>query len=211
MKVSRLASLPTRLARDTSGIGIVEFALTLPLVVALSMGALELSNLALTHMRVSQIALTVADNAGRVTTRIDEDDIEEVFAGAALVGEPIEFEENGRVVLSSLQHNGLEDPDEGQMINWQRCFGDLDVDPAYGAQDDGRDDASLVGMGPAGAEIQSLEGTAVMFVEVSYQYRPVIGGVIAPRTLRYESAFIVRGRTEHDITNTDSGPVDNCA
>jgi hypothetical protein len=198
------------LAADCSGVGIIEFALTIPLVTALALGGIELANLALTHMRVSQIALTVADNAGRVTTRIDEADIDEVFAGAELVGEPIDFAENGRVVLSSLQHNDLEDEDEGQMINWQRCFGDLDVDPAYGEQDDGKEDGSLQGMGPAGREIQSVPNTAVMFVEVSYQYAPVIGGVIEPRILRYESAFIVRGRTEHDITNARSGAVSNC-
>lgn len=198
------------LASDCSGIGIVEFALTIPLVVALSMGGIELANLALTHMRVSQIALTVADNAGRVTVQIDEGHINEVFAGARLVGEPIDFEENGRVVLSSLQHNGLEDEDEGQMINWQRCFGDLDVEPAYGVEDDGREDDSLQGMGPAGQEIQSVEGTAIMFVEVSYRYTPIVGGVMEPRTLRYESAFIVRGRTEHNITNGAGVTVNSC-
>lgn len=198
------------LASDCSGIGIIEFALTIPLVVAMAMGGIELANLALTHMRVSQIALTVADNAGRVTTRIDEGNIAEVFAGARLVGEPIEFKEKGRVVLSSLQHNGLEDGDEGQMINWQRCFGDLDVDPAYGEQDDGRDDGSLQGMGPTGQAIQSVPNTAVMFVEVSYEYTPVIGGVMEPRILRYESAFIVRGRTEHNITNGAGVTVRSC-
>ncbi len=208
-RLARKRPLPG-LVSDRSGIGIVEFALTVPLVVALSMGGIELANLALTHMRVSQIALTVADNAGRVTTRIDEGDIDEVFAGAQLVGETIDFEENGRVVLSSLQHNGLEDDDEGQMVNWQRCFGDLDVDPSYGVQGDGRTDGSLQGMGPAGREIATVEGTAVMFVEVSYQYTPIIGSVIAPRTLRYESAFIVRGRTEHNITNGSGGPVNSC-
>lgn len=198
------------LASDCSGIGIIEFALTIPLVVGMAMGGIELANLALTHMRVSQIALTVADNAGRVTTRIDEGNIAEVFAGARLVGEPIDFEENGRVVLSSLQHNELADENEGQMINWQRCFGDLDVVPAYGVQDDGREDDSLQGMGPAGQQIQSVPNTAVMFVEVSYRYTPVIGGVMAPRILRYESAYIVRGRTEHNITNGAGVPVSAC-
>jgi hypothetical protein len=93
---------------------LVEFALSLPLVVALGVGGIELANFALTNVRVNQIALSVADNAGRVTSRIDEANIVEVFAGARVTGEPINFQENGRIVLSSLEHNGLDDDDEGR-------------------------------------------------------------------------------------------------
>ena len=31
----------------------------------------------------------------------------------------------------------------GQMINWQRCWGDLEVAPAYGEEGTGRDDDAL--------------------------------------------------------------------
>ena len=190
---------------------LVEFALSLPLVVALGVGGIELANSALTNVRVNQIALSVADNAGRVTSRIDEANIVEVFAGARVTGEPINFQENGRIVLSSLEHNGLDDDDEGQVINWQRCWGELDdVEPSYGVEEDGREDGSLPGMGPAGRQISSLEGTAVMFVEVSYRYTPLIGGFVTPRMIRYESAFIVRGRTENDISNSATLPVATC-
>ena len=203
-----------RIWRDHRGVSIIEFALSLPVLLILILGGLETANFALAHLRVSQIAMTVADNAGRVETRIDESNIREIFAGAELVGQAIDFEANGRVILSSLQPNNLSGADSGQMINWQRCFGRLaDASPAYGVEGDGRMDNALAsGLGPAGNQIQSAPGTAIMFVEATYDYRPLIAGLnmIGPRQIRYESAFNVRSRTNHALSNTMRIAVGNC-
>lgn len=200
------------LARSQSGLALIEFAFSLPILLSLLLGGLEVANFALAHLRVNQIAMTVADNAGRVRTSIDEAHVYEVFAGADLVGQSIDFPENGRIVLSSLEPNGKSDTDAGQMINWQRCHGSLAVAPRYGVQGDGRNDSSLVdGIGPVGNKITSAEGTAVMFVEVTYQYQPIIvGDLLGPRRIHYESAFNVRERTNQDITNTQNLPLNSC-
>ena len=203
-----------RIWRDCRGVSIIEFALTLPILLMLILGGLETANYALAHLRVSQIAMTVADNAGRVETRIDEANIFEVFAGAELVGQAIDFEANGRIVLSSLQPNNLPGADEGQMINWQRCFGSLaGVTPVYGVEDDGRTDNALAGgLGPSGNQIVSAPGTAVMFVEATYDYQPLVAGLnmIGTRQIRYESAFNVRSRTNHELSNTTGLAVRSC-
>lgn len=194
-----------RLGPDERGLAFVEFALMAPILLFLTLGGLELANYALTHLKVNQIAMTVADNAGRVTTGIDEANVYEVFAGASVIGESMDFQENGRIVLSSLQDNGKKNSEHGQMINWQRCWGELDVDPAYGVEDDGRGDDSLEdGMGPPGNRIVSVPGTAVMFAEVSYEYQPLISASVLPMEpmIRHESAFNVRGRQNNDISNT---------
>jgi hypothetical protein len=194
-----------RLRRDEHGLAFIEFAFMAPILLFLTLGGLELANYALTHLKVNQIAMTVADNAGRVTTGIDEANVYELFAGAGVIGESMDFEGHGRIVLSSLQDNGKKKKDHGQMINWQRCWGDLDVDPAYGVEDDGRENASLKdGMGPIGNKIVSIPGTAVMFAEVTYEYQPLISASIMPveATIRHESAFNVRGRQNNDISNT---------
>ncbi len=190
----------------------MEFAFVAPLLLVLIFVGLEIANYALAHLRVSQIAVTVADNAGRVTTGIDEANIYEVFAGAESIGGPINFGENGRIILSSLQHNGQRGSDEGQMINWQRCWGDLDQDPLYGEEGDGEDDDSLKdGIGPAGNRIGSVEGTAVMFVEASFEYQPLLDlGIFDAPAIRYESAFNVRGRLNNNITNATSLSVMSC-
>lgn len=204
----RLRGLP----RSDSGLALTEFALSLPILLVLLLGGLETANFALTHLRVNQIAMTVADNAGRVRTGIDESHIYEVFAGADLAGQSIDFAKNGRITLSSLQPNGKTDGNAGQMINWQRCHGELDVDPAYGAEGLGRNDNALAdGMGPAGNKIASAPGTAVMFVEVTYQYRPLFWTAgMASQRIRYESAFNVRERTNQNLTNTQRLALNGC-
>jgi len=200
------------LARSTSGLALTEFAFSLPILLVLLLGGLETANFALTHLRVNQIAMTVADNAGRVRTGIDESHIYEVFAGADLAGQSIDFTEHGRITLSSLQPNGQTGGNAGQMINWQRCHGELDVDPAYGAEDLGRTTSVLAdGMGPDGNRIVSAPGTAVMFVEVTYQYEPLFWKTGMDNTfIRYESAFNVRERTNQNLTNTQTLATNSC-
>lgn len=197
--------IPSGLRRDERGVAFVEFALIAPVILFVILGGLEVVNYALAQLKVNQIAMTVADNAGRVTTGIDEANVYEVFAGADVIGKSMDFKQHGRIVLSSLQDNGQNGGKHGQMINWQRCWGDLGTAPAYGTQGLGRkDDALEAGMGPAGNKITSVPGTAVMFVEVSYDYQPLISDTILPvaGTMRRESAFNVRGRQNNDISNT---------
>ena len=203
----RLPALLHRLARDEEGLAFIEFAFIGPILLFMTLAGLELVNYALAHLKVNQIAMTVADNAGRVTTGIDEANVYEVFAGADSIGGSMNFEANGRVVLSSLQDNGRNGSNNGQMINWQRCWGDLDVDPAYGVEDDGRNDSSLdEGLGAGTNKITSVPGTAVMFVEVTYEYQPLISDTILPVAgqIRHESAFNVRGRQNNNLSNTQS-------
>lgn len=212
MLTRKLPCLPTAIGRDSRGIAMTEFALSLPVVLALALGGLEVTNIALAHLRVSQIATTTADNAGRVMTQMDETDIDEIFAGADAVGQSIAIDRNGRVVLSSIQDNGRPGNGRGQMIGWQRCKGAKNKAPAYGRENAGRNDASLRdGVGPPGRKIIAPIGSAVMFVEVTYDYQSLItNNLIGPLEIRYESAFPVRERTELGITNTRGRPVKSC-
>ena len=198
--------------KDSEGVAMIEFAFIAPFFLTLIVGGLELTNLALTHLRVSQMAMTVADNAGRVAAGIDEANIYEVFTGADIIANNIDFERDGRMVLSSLEENGQAGDNRGQTIRWQRCWGDLAVPSAYGAQGKGKNDSSLAsGMGAPGNRIASAPNTVVMFVEVTYQYRPLIWSELSnPTTIRYESAFNVRGRQNNEISNTQRLPVKTC-
>ncbi|WFL76465.1 pilus assembly protein [Altererythrobacter arenosus] len=204
--IARARHLLRRIWREDSGVAFIEFAYAAPVFLVLILVGIETANLALAHLRVSHLAMTVADNAGRTTSGVDEAHVYEVFAGAGVIGSGIEFEENGRLVLSSLEHNGRNGGNEGQTIVWQRCWGDLDIDPAYGVQGDGADDDSLPdGLGEPGNQIMALPDTAVMFVEATYDYQPIVGtGWFTPPQIRYESAFNVRGRMNNNITNTQS-------
>lgn len=198
-----LKTLKRRLKDDTAGVAMVEFALIAPVMAMLIVGGLELANFAVTHMRVSEIANTVSDNAGRVTNGMDEANVYEIFAGAGVLGKPIDFEAKGRVVLSSLQENGQSGNAKGQKIEWQRCWGNQAISSSYGAEGKGKNDKSLEnGMGKSGRRIKSENGNAVMFAEVSYKYSPLfLNGFIQAQTIRYETAFNVRDSDNRTISN----------
>lgn len=167
-----------RLARDSGAVVMIEMAFCIPILVMVGFAGIELANLTLSHTRVSQIGLSAADNASRIAfgsnlslPRVREYDINEVFTGVEEQARGMDFKANGRIILSSLERN----PDGGQWIHWQRCYGDLDIDSAYGPQGTGATGTGFAGMGEAGREVTAAAGTAVMFVEIHYNYKPLVG------------------------------------
>ena len=179
----------------------VEFALVLPVLLTLGLFGTEVARLATTKMKVSQIALSLADNASRlgqtdnstVTPTVSETDVDAVISGALRQGLGIDFEANGRVILSSLEYD--EDEDK-QYIHWQRCQGDLDRDSNYGNDTDmnGINGPEIIGMGKGTTKITAQEGSAVMYVEVFYQYQPLFENSFGSgvREFREEAAFVIR-------------------
>lgn len=213
--MKRIAThLRPRLLDDTSGLALVEFALSLPVLMSMGLGGVELANYALAVERVNQIAMTAADNAARVRDSIDEVNVNEVMTGAKFVGEKINFATRGRIILSSLEQNAGK---TGQWIRWQRCAGAKNVSSSYGVEDKGKTDSSLQAMGPPGRQIAAISGTAVMFVEVLYDYQPIVpmpAFGYNGRTMHFTAAFNVRQRTNqvlYNAQNLSSTKISSCA
>ncbi len=167
----------SRLAGDRSGVALIEFAYTAPVLALLLVGGVELTNFAIIHMRVSQVAVSLADNASRAkqsvvsgVPRIRETDVNEVFAAAQLQAGALDLQGNGRLILSSVETNA----NGGQWIHWQRCFGNANYASSYGRQGDGATGTAITGVGPAGRQVTSEPGSAIMFVEVVYDYQPLL-------------------------------------
>ena len=195
----RIMSSAAALSRNTRGTAMIEFALTLPVLLLMGLGGLEVANFGIANLRVSQIAMTAADNAARVRNQISEGDINELMTGAKFVGRNIDFAEHGRIILSSLESNAQADSSKkGYMIRWQRCVGKMNVVSAYGAEGKGAANSTLKGMGPNPAALITPSGdTAVMYVEVSYTYVPLVGADwISEQTIKAERAFNVRQRVD---------------
>ncbi len=190
----RTARLLARLKRDTSGLALIEFAISLPVALTLGLVGIELSNYAIANLRVSQIAMTVADNAARVRDSIDETDINELFIGARLVGDSINFADHGRIILSSLEPKTS--GTAGQWIRWQRCYGLKNASSQYGVPTT-MTASTLQGMGPSTRRIRRCRhGGDVR--RVVYDYQPIVSNrLLGNKTLRFESAFNVRQRNDH--------------
>lgn len=206
-KLSQAKNVAAQLKSDVSGIAMVEFAVALPFLLTLTLGGLEFTNLALSNMRISQIAMMVSDNAGRVRTSIDELDVNEVMAGARFAGTDLQLGTYGRVILSSLESNGQAGANTGNVIRWQRCFGAKNEPSSFGAEGDGATTSTLAaGMGPTGQRIIPVPGTALMFTEIVYDYQHLMPNLFTEsifpnRTLRYTAAFTVRERANNAMNN----------
>lgn len=198
--MTALRSLLARLRHDRSGVALIEFAYTAPLLLLIGMTGGELANLVLTHLRISQAALALADNASRIGTaselavkQVSEAEINEVIAAIDMQARQLGLMQHGRVILSSLQVNA----DGGQWIAWQRCKGLKRVSSTFGFAGDGRTGTGFPGMGPASNRIRAVPDSAVMFVEVSYNYQPIFApGSLAPQTIHYTGAYTVRDKRD---------------
>lgn len=208
------------LARCTGGVAMIEFALSLPLLLTAGLWGAEVAHKALMQMRLSQVAVLIADNASRVgensllgETKLYEADINDVFLGAHLQGgSAFGLYERGRVILSSLEV--VPETEDRQYIHWQRCMGKRHHTSSYGTAGEGAN-GNFAGMGPPGEEIQAIPDEAVMFVEVEYEYEPLFAKMfVKTTTLSATAAFNVRDNRDlsevHQRDPNDPDPIANC-
>ena len=208
-------TLLRKLISNRSGVAMIEFALGAPLLLTAGLWGTETANLALTHMKINQLAAQIADNASRIsdqsalqTHRVYEGDINDVFYGAQVQTSGLNLFTHGRVIISSLE---VQPSDGSQYIHWQRCRGALQVGSSYGSEGE----TLANGMGPPGEEIIAQDRGAVMFVEVQYTYQPLISERFIKReTLKSIATFTVRD--DRDLSQiyqqdpSDPDPVQSC-
>lgn len=214
----KISNTLSALQRDCSGLALIEFAYVIPVLTAVGISGIEMTNYANVNMRVSQAAMALADNMSRVglesslsSVQIREADVNDSFIGIQRQTEGLNFTANGRVVLSSLERNA----DGGQWIHWQRCFGSqTTIAPRYGTQGTGATGTAFTGMGPVTARVTAPIDTAVMFVEMTYTYQPLFTGFfLRDRTIRHEASFINRDPRDLSAIHNPApaAPVATCA
>lgn len=208
-----------RLARARSGVAMIEFAVTLPFLLMAGLWGAELASFTHANMRIGQIAVQIADNGSRIgdtstlqDRRIYESDLNDLIYGAHVHGgDSLKIYEHGRIFISSLEVKP--DTNDTQWIHWQRCRGLLKVNSSFGKAGD---TLGTTGMGPAGQEVQAVEGDAVIFVEIVYEYQPLVTNkFIGKSQIRTHAAFTVRD--DRDLTQiyqrnpSSPDPIQDCA
>lgn len=209
-----------RLYHDRTGLAALEFALSAPIVLLAGCYGVELANLAIVNLRVSQIALNLADNASRVgaysnlaTQQLREVDVNDILQAARYQGARIGLTANGRITLSSLENVAQSyDTQPVQRIHWQRCIG-----VRGGATFDGQFKSNVTTTAGSTAEvtdkgydlplgisdngstaIMAPGGAGVMYVEINYRTTPLFGTWLTPpRMLHYVASFVVRDRRDY--------------
>ena len=206
----RCGNLLRRLWRDRGAISAVEFALVAPVLAMAGLGTMELANMATTYTRVNQAATMIADNASRAKQAsgsggavMREFDVNDLFEAITLQYPGLDMYTSGRVILSSLEQNNA----GGQWIHWQRCRGQASWASKYGVQGAGTaTGTSFAGMGPTGNLLVADANSAIMFVEVYYQYRPLffnMGSSTAPLIYTSRAVYV---RDDRDLTGGSPYP-----
>lgn len=213
-KFPRIRAVLGDLRSDTGAVSTIEFALILPIFITMGLTGVEVAYMSTVNMQVSQTAISLADNASRlgqtdnsaVTPTVTEIDIDSVMAGALKQGESFDLEENGRIILSSLE---LDDETGQQYIHWQRCRGDLDRESSYGEGNEenirfDRPKDTVAGVGSDGDLITAAPDSAVMVAEVYYEYDGIINGVFGrDAEFRQEAIFTIRD--DRDLSEVTIG------
>ena len=191
---------------DRSGLALIEFAVSFPVLLTAGLTAVDVTNLAIVHMKVSQVALNLADNMSRMgianslsTQQVREVDVNDAFEAVRDQGQVIRLVNNARVILSSLENQS-----GTQRIHWQRCIGlksGTGYDSNYGttATTDGIDATTAnqgptasSGMGDSGSQVNAPLGSGVMFVEINYLHTPYFRFLFNPSRIHYIASFIIR-------------------
>lgn len=214
-----IRTLLARLARDTGGLAVIEFALSTPIVLAVVLSGLELTSYTIAKMRMSQLALHIADNGSRIGAeslltdpQISETQINDLLTGANLQAASLGLFANGRVIVSSLE------PDPSNTgrfyIHWQRCKGAKNVSSSYGTQGTN----NMTAMGPAGRQVTAPTNGGVIYVEIVYDYQPLVFERLVPnKTIREVAAMTVRDDRDYDgnggtgIYNTEAATPASCS
>lgn len=208
-----MTRLLAQLRDQHRGVALIEFALMAPIFITMILGGSELANYITVRMRISQIALQIADNAARMgngsklsAKKITDADINDLFQGAQMESggdKGLDLKKNGRVILSDVEPVANTATNSTYKIGWQRCFGNQTSHAsAFGRSGD----TNLAGVGPSTAlatgytQTIALQDGATMFVEVFYKYQPLIAGKwIAERDITEVASMSVRDR--RDLTS----------
>jgi Flp pilus assembly protein TadG len=194
------------LRSDTSGVALLEFAFMLPIFLTISLTGAEVTNYVITKMRVAQVALHLADNAARIGTgsqleakTITESDVNDLLMGAQYQSGELDLFAKGRVIISSVEPMASPNTTNKFKIRWQRCKGTKTTHAStYGAAGA----TNIDGMGPAGRKALATEDGVAMFVEVYYEYTPLVKTSLSPSSNMTETAsMLVRDRRD---TSSDS-------
>ncbi|MGI9387737.1 MAG: TadE/TadG family type IV pilus assembly protein, partial [Methyloligellaceae bacterium] len=106
----------SRFRRNTSGIAAVEFAMIVPLMVALYMGAVEFGQVLAVDRRVSTVASATADLVAQAD-EISTSDITDIFAISSSILKPYSGS-SLKIVITSV----VADEDNKTTVDWSEAY-----------------------------------------------------------------------------------------
>ncbi|MDJ0512247.1 MAG: pilus assembly protein [Methyloceanibacter sp.] len=175
-----------RFVREQRGASAVEFALVVPVLIALYLSAIEVNNALTVYRRTLHVATTAADLTAQVKT-ITQADIQDIQAASTSILTP--FATNPlRIVLSSVVAN----KDNVGKVEWS-C--------ANKGAARGKGTTYSV---PTGL---TEPNSSVIVAEVTYAFEPLVGlsTFFSPGSFTMGQTFYARPRRSLTVKKTDNG------
>lgn len=166
---TRLLRGARRLPQDTRGVSAVEFALILPIMIAMYIGAVEFSHALTVDRRVTSVASSAADLAAQ-SEELTSNAVQDIFTAANSIMQPYSSSPIS-IVLTSV----VADEDNNTTVDWS-C--------AYNGSPYGDGSAFTL---PTGL---TQPFSSVIVAEVSYTYTPPIGEYITSGFIMSETFYL---------------------
>lgn len=182
----RMTGLLRRLAGDRRGALIAEAAMSISVLVSMSLTGLEFARYTLLHQKMERVAAEIGDLVSREDT-ITNADFTNIFAAINQVATPFDVEADGKVIVSAVGVSG-----GGPLtMYWQKASG------VYGATSHIGTPGNTVTL-PSGFSIST--GSTAIIAEVTYHYTPwVLPGMIATTEVYHTAFFRPRFGTLNSI------------
>lgn len=164
-------------ARDKRGVSAIEFALILPLMLALYFGGVELTQGIIVDRKVKMTARTVADLVSQVAT-INNTGVDEALGASAAILAPFSTA-NATVIVSvvSIDNKG------NAKVVWSRA---------------NKGSAHGTGASVTVPDALKTPSTSLVWGEASYDYTPAVGFVVGP--LKLSNQIFMRPRLSETVT-----------
>ncbi len=225
------------LVNNESGVALIEFGLSLPIMMTLLVSGTEITNYSIASTQVSQLALQVADNASRIgeglplnKKEISERQINDLLVGAGIHAGRLDIygtykewnkgvfstKPRGRIIISSLE---MTTPASGLLpakftITWQRCRGAATSYASHYGIVTKPSGTNISGIGPTGSKVQAPDGVPILFTEIHYRYSPLFfseDALMGYRNINAIGAMMVRDdRDLTSIKNVEAEPISGC-
>jgi len=173
---SPMLRLLRRLRRDRRGSALVEFALTLPVLILLGIGGLDFVTYLLLQQKLQNAAFSLADLAARDKT-LSVAQLDNIFMSVQHVTRPFDFAANGRATVTGISATA----DNKPKVYWQRSgAGSINAASRIG---------SPGGNATLPKDLSIKAGETIIAAELTYDFEPLFGIVLRPTRLHH-STFV---------------------
>lgn len=178
-----------RLRGDRRGVGAIEFAMTAPFLILLYIGGYQLMDAISAYRKVSTTVRTMADVTTQFTS-MQASDIDNVISAATSVMTPYPAG-NAVTRISEIWVN----PGGQPKVKWSRTTAGQPL------KNNDLKEGSLYTNGVVPASLR-VPNTYLVFAEITYSYRPVVGGdLLGPIT--FKDQLLMNPRRSNDIPCPD--------